>query len=277
LVHHGVRGVPRMNITGRPVMQRESRLRVLREARVGGRLLYECLCECSVIKFIRADAVRHKRVKSCGCLARSIVNVPRPVTSKVCRECGIEKPASDFYSQKLTPDRLRYECKRCSTAKAKANASQNRERVRVRDKAWRVANKDKADAAAKRQREKHRIKRRLAQREYARAHRDEQKARVSKWIAENPARYRAMYMRNWQKRRAAKLQAVPSWADHDAINATYAECAALNAGNPRAYHVDHIVPLQSSLVCGLHVHTNLQILPGAENSRKCNREWPDMP
>ena len=43
------------------------------------------------------------------------------------------------------------------------------------------------------------------------------------------------------------------------------------------WHVDHIVPLQSPIVCGLHAETNLQVIPGVMNVGKGNRFWPDMP
>jgi hypothetical protein len=66
------------------------------------------------------------------------------------------------------------------------------------------------------------------------------------------------------KRRAAKLQASPNWANQIAIKQIYQTC-------PEGYHVDHIVPLQHPLVCGLHCEFNLQHLTAHENLSKGNR------
>jgi hypothetical protein len=41
--------------------------------------------------------------------------------------------------------------------------------------------------------------------------------------------------------------------------------------------VDHVVPLKSPLVCGLHCEANLELIPANDNFRKGNRHWPDMP
>ena len=66
------------------------------------------------------------------------------------------------------------------------------------------------------------------------------------------------------KRRSAKLQRTPAWADLEAIKQFYAEC-------PKGYEVDHIVPLQGVNVSGFHVLNNLQYLTKSENSSKGNR------
>lgn len=79
------------------------------------------------------------------------------------------------------------------------------------------------------------------------------------------------------KRYAAKLQAIPPWADLDAIKALYKLASDLTASTGVPHHVDHIVPLQSKYVCGLHVEANLQVLPSSINQRKSNRIWPDCP
>jgi excisionase family DNA binding protein len=73
------------------------------------------------------------------------------------------------------------------------------------------------------------------------------------------------------KRRTAKLQRTPPWADMAAIRAVYAEAARLTKATGVPHHVDHEIPLQGEFVSGLHVHDNLQILTGTENSKKRNR------
>lgn len=43
------------------------------------------------------------------------------------------------------------------------------------------------------------------------------------------------------------------------------------------HDVDHVVPLRSKLVCGLHNEFNLAVIPASENRSKGNRYWPGMP
>jgi hypothetical protein len=44
-----------------------------------------------------------------------------------------------------------------------------------------------------------------------------------------------------------------------------------------SFEVDHVVPINHPLVCGLHVWANLQLLAPKINRSKGNRTWPDMP
>lgn len=80
---------------------------------------------------------------------------------------------------------------------------------------------------------------------------------------------------NWRhqaaKRHAAKLQRTPPWADLDAIRALHVQASRLTLETGIAHHVDHVIPLQGRLVSGLHVHTNLRIITGFDNSSKCNK------
>lgn len=58
--------------------------------------------------------------------------------------------------------------------------------------------------------------------------------------------------------------ATVSWADISKIKEIYTKC-------PEGYHVDHIIPLQGELVCGLHVENNLQYLLAEDNIKKSNK------
>ena len=88
----------------------------------------------------------------------------------------------------------------------------------------------------------------------------ENQDKVQQYIRDNLPAYRAREA----KRRAAKLRAIPPWANLEAIKDFYAAC-------PEGYEVDHIHPLQGKMICGLHVENNLQYLTVRENRSKGNR------
>lgn len=79
------------------------------------------------------------------------------------------------------------------------------------------------------------------------------------------------------RRKRVKIAATPAWADVKKMRAIYREAQKLSASHGLKYHVDHIVPLTSDIVCGLHNEFNLQVLPAVDNLKKHNRHWPDMP
>ena len=79
-----------------------------------------------------------------------------------------------------------------------------------------------------------------------------------------------------KRRQVAKLQAVPEWSDKAKVDWFYAEAQRLTEETGIRYDVDHIVPLQSKHVCGLHCEYNLQLLPSSVNRRKGNKFWPNM-
>ena len=65
--------------------------------------------------------------------------------------------------------------------------------------------------------------------------------------------------------KAQKVHAMPPWADREKIAKIYSE------GRLRGLHVDHIIPLNHHLVCGLHNEFNLQLLDPLVNIKKSNQ------
>ena len=82
---------------------------------------------------------------------------------------------------------------------------------------------------------------------------------------------------NDAKRHAAKMQRTPAWLtvdDYWCIEQAYELAALRTKILGFSWHVDHIVPLQGKYVSGLHVPTNLQVIPWRDNVAKTNRYLP---
>lgn len=77
--------------------------------------------------------------------------------------------------------------------------------------------------------------------------------------------------------KAKRLNATPSWANEFFIKEAYSLARLRSRILGFKWHVDHIVPLRSKVVCGLHVENNLQVIPAIQNCIKQNRFWPEMP
>ena len=93
------------------------------------------------------------------------------------------------------------------------------------------------------------------------------RTRAAAWKKNNPGKANA----ETAKRRAVLAKSIPPWANLDAIKVIYEQARR------QGKHVDHIVPLRSKLVCGLHCESNLQLLNPLENQMKNNKYWPDKP
>jgi hypothetical protein len=134
----------------------------------------------------------------------------------------------------------------------------NKERLKAQQKAYRE--EKKAEHAL---RDKERYQR--------------NKERISAWGKEYTKANRPKRNAALAKRRAAKLQATPAWANKEKMLAFFAEAVRLTEETGVVHHVDHIVPLQSKIVCGLHCEANFQILTKTDNLKKHNSTWPDAP
>ena len=90
------------------------------------------------------------------------------------------------------------------------------------------------------------------------------------WIENN----RGLKNAHTGKRKAVELKATPKWlteSDWFRINAKYQLAAMFNAYTGEEWEVDHIFPLQGKEVCGLHVPSNLRVIPWLENVKKGNK------
>jgi 5-methylcytosine-specific restriction endonuclease McrA len=100
--------------------------------------------------------------------------------------------------------------------------------------------------------------------------REEAKAYKLKYKGNNPELYKALN----SSRKRRHREATPPWITAEqklAIRGLYLSAQSLTAITGERYVVDHIVPLHSDVVCGLHVPWNLRVITQEENLIKSNK------
>ena len=205
---------------------------------------------------------------------------------KVCSKCSTEKPLTEYQKDSRSKTGFRSSCKECANASVRAYREANPEKIAEQKKEYWV----KASEAEKPKR---------AARYTKNKDREIAKAMEYHFAPENPTRiiermreynitnredfaayrraHRAEINAARAVRRAKKLNATPSWADLKAMEIIYERARDETQVTGVVMHVDHIVPLVSDIVCGLHVPGNLEVITGKANLSKGNRTWPDMP
>lgn len=76
--------------------------------------------------------------------------------------------------------------------------------------------------------------------------------------------------RHQNKRRLALRKATPPWADEQKIKRLYLKAQGMTQRTGQSHVVDHVIPIQHPLVCGLHTHRNMRVITHAANAKKHN-------
>jgi len=207
---------------------------------------------------------------------------------KHCKKCKSDKPVSAFGKCSRHKDGLQHDCKECNRKyykeyrerhpgdNARRSAkwrAKNMEVARARVAAFNEANPEKMSAYTSTYRKRHPDRRKASCEAYRMKNVEKERQYRREWCEKNKPRLCAKSA----ARRAYKLRATPSWSERDEILDLYESARRLSLATGIEYHVDHIVPLKSDVVCGLHCMANLQILEGKKNLSKNNRHWPQMP
>ena len=126
----------------------------------------------------------------------------------------------------------------------------NKEKISKREKQYYEANKEKISKRKKKYNQDNREKRLKRQKQYREANKDK--------IAEYRNRNMTSFKHYKAKRRSAKKDQTPDYANLDLIKLIYENC-------PDGYEVDHMVPISCG---GLHYESNLCYLPKSINCSK---------
>lgn len=167
----------------------------------------------------------------------------------------------------------------------RAYYQKNKARMDAQAKAWAIAHPEKCkEMSARRNAKNKSYKAAHHQKRKALGLIDKKKCReaMRRYYWRDPAKFRARrasYIKlhpeknraNVRRYEAAKMSATPSWANGFLIAEIYDLAVRRSKATGIPHEVDHIVPLKSDVVCGLHVEHNLRVIPARLNASKKNK------
>lgn len=175
---------------------------------------------------------------------------------KVCTKCGVRKPLEEFHSEPRVKDGRQARCKACKAVADADYYESNKYKPKYKERnaaataTWTKANPEKKAAASA---------------AWYAANKERKAEAYAAWAKANPEKRRAVRA----KRRAAKLNRIPPWADLEAIE-------FFEIMKPPGAEIDHIIPMQGRIVSGFHELSNLQYLTPTENRSKGNKfNWKE--
>ena len=156
------------------------------------------------------------------------------------------------------------ECKNGHTAKRAVCGGACVECVRLAN----IKNKDKRTASAKRWKDANKARIKNTKKEWDTANKEYVKAYSARYNKKNPHQSgKSSVMTRTNKK------GVPKWYDieKELIRALYLKRDRLTKSTGLEHNIDHIVPICSDDVCGLHTLANLRIISEEENLNKSNK------
>lgn len=189
---------------------------------------------------------------------------------KLCKICDLEKDLYNFSSRKGTKDGLLTSCKQCVKEYNAKYRRENAEKIKQYAKSMVGFYRDSRKKYHKIYRSEHVDQVTIQKNLWYKNNIAKSKIKSKKWSSNNRDKCNATRA----KRRAAMKNALPLWLTKIQIieiSEFFTKAKLLNVETGIVHHVDHIIPLQNKLVCGLHVPWNLQLLTPSENSSKKNK------
>ena len=187
---------------------------------------------------------------------------------KTCNRCGEIKELELFTKAKMCKDGHRNYCKKCRSKDMHKWYIDNQTQCYQKNREWVKNNidKDKQYKATYRFKTSSKVK----DKQYREVNKIKLAYNTLMWNINNRGKSNAIKIQYKTK----KKQRTPKWVDAEElwlIAEVYDLAERRNKVTNIKWHVDHIVPLQGRLVSGLHVISNLQVIPAKLNWSKGNK------